>query len=103
MPRQIILTPEAKVDASDAYAWYEEKNHGLGDDFLGCLESALLQIARHPTSYPVRFDNFRRILIRRFPYAVYFEHDNNAVYIYYVFLSSQSPLKLTKRLRRPSG
>jgi len=83
----------------DAYAWYEEREKGLGDDFLGCLESALWQIARHPMRYPVRFDNFRRILIHRFPYAVYFDHDPDNVYIYYVFHCSQNPAKLTRRLR----
>ncbi|HEV3271146.1 MAG TPA: type II toxin-antitoxin system RelE/ParE family toxin [Candidatus Methylacidiphilales bacterium] len=99
MARQIILTQEAKTDARDAYGWYEEQDRGLGDEFLGCLESAFLQIARHPARYPVRFDNFRRILIRRFPHAVYFDYDDNAVYIYYVFHCSQNPAKLTKRLR----
>ena len=102
MPRQIILTPEAKADAHDAYGWYEEQDRGLGDDFLGCLESAFLQIAQHPTRYPIRFDNFRRILIRRFPFAVYFDHDANNVYIYYVFHCSQNPAKLAKRLRSGS-
>jgi toxin ParE1/3/4 len=97
--RQIILTPEAKTDASDAYRWYEGQERGLGDDFLDCLESAFLQIADRPARYPIRFDDFRRILIRRFPYAVYFDHDDNAVYIYYVFHCSQNPVKLTKRLR----
>jgi plasmid stabilization system protein ParE len=100
VPRQIILTPEAKTDARDAYGWYEEQDRGLGDEFLGCLESAFVHIAEHPTRYPIRFDSFRRILIRRFPYAVYFDYDDSAVYIYYVFHCSQNPVKLTKRLRK---
>ena len=100
MARQIILTPEAKADARDAFGWYEEQDRGLGDEFLDCLESAFMQIADHPTRYPVRFDDFRRILIRRFPYAIYFDHDDRAVHIYYVFHCSQNPEKLTKRLRK---
>jgi plasmid stabilization system protein ParE len=99
--RQIILAPEAKSDVADAYGWYENQMQGLGDDFLTCLESAFLQIAQNPTRYPIRFDHFRRILIRRFPYAIYFDHDARAVYIYYVFHFSQNPMKLRKRLRSP--
>ena len=101
MPRQIILTPEAKEDARSAYLWYEAQNPGLGEDFLGQLDSVISEIALHPTRYPVRFDNFRRILIRRFPHAVYFDHDANNVYVYYVFHCAQNPTKLRKRLREP--
>jgi plasmid stabilization system protein ParE len=103
VPRQIILTSEAKADIRDAYDYYEEQDHGLGDDFLGCLESAFLQIAHHPTRYPVRFDNFRRILIRRFPYADYFEHDDSAVYVYYISLfakSSKANEKIAQDLKK---
>ncbi|MCE0497963.1 MAG: type II toxin-antitoxin system RelE/ParE family toxin [Methylacidiphilales bacterium] len=99
MPRRIILSPEAKADAQDAYNWYEEQDRGLGDEFLRCLESAFDKIAKNPQQYPVRFDDFRRILLRRFPYAVYFEYDDISVYIYYVFHCSQNPAKLSKRLR----
>jgi toxin ParE1/3/4 len=101
VPRQIILTPEAKLDVQGAYDWYEEKNQGLGDDFLICIESAFGEISRNPTRYPVRFDHIRRILIRRFPYAIYFDYDDTATYIYYVFHCSQNPLRLVKRLRIP--
>jgi plasmid stabilization system protein ParE len=100
VPRQIILAPEARTDARDAYDWYEEQNQGLGDDFLSSLESAFLQIAHYPTRYPIRFDNFRRILICRFPYAVYFDHDVENVYVYYVFHCSQNPKRLAKRFRK---
>jgi plasmid stabilization system protein ParE len=98
--RQIILTPEAEADTQSAFDWYEEQDQGLGDQFLGCLEEALSLIARHPGRYPIRFDEIRRILIRRFPYTVYFDYDDGAVYIYYVFHSSQNPAKLRGRVRR---
>ncbi len=83
----------------DAYHWYEDQERGLGDAYLLCVEAAFLQIVQNPTRFPVRFDQFRRILIRRFPYAVYFDHDDRAVFIYYVFHCSQNPTKLSRRLR----
>jgi plasmid stabilization system protein ParE len=48
-----------------------------------------------------RFDHFRRILIRRFPYAVYFDHDDKEVRIYYVFHGAQNPDRLSERLGTP--
>ena len=99
--RKIILVPEAVNDAAAAYAWYEGEAPGLGDDFLRCLEKAYALIAEHPLHYPVRFDSFRRILVRRFPYAVYFEHDDDTILIHYVFHCAQAPEKLSQRLKPP--
>lgn len=87
------------MDLNSAYWWYEEKDPGLGDEFLRCLEAAFSRIGEYPLHYPVRFDDFRRILVRRFPYAVYFEHDEKTVFIHYDFHCAQDPKKLPTRFR----
>jgi len=99
VPRAIILIPEAFSDVTNAYSWYEQQKSGLGEEFLACLEAAYSRIAENPLRYPRRFDDVRRILLKRFPYAVYFEHDNNTIWIHYVFHCAQSPEKLLKRLK----
>jgi plasmid stabilization system protein ParE len=99
--RAIILLPEAVTDVADAYDWYELECPGLGEEFLKCLEDAYDLVAENPQHYPVRFDAFRRILVRRFPYAVYFEFDDKSVVIHYVFHCAQAPDKLSRRLKLP--
>lgn len=74
----------------------------MGDEFLSSLESAYTLIAGHPLHYPIRFDSFRRILVQRFPYAIYFEHDGKTVLVHYVFQGAQNPGKLRRRLKLPS-
>ena len=101
MRREIVLLSKAEADVNEAYWWYQEQDSGLGDDFFRCLDAAFSRICNSPLLYPVRFDDFRRILIRRFPYAVYFEHDEKNVFVYYVFHCSQDPQKLLKRLKNP--
>lgn len=98
MPSTVILLPEAVTDVADAYDWYEAQQLGLGDEFLRCLERAYAAIAANPLHYPVRFDSFRRILVRRFPYAVYFEHSQETILIHYVFPCAQDPERLVRRL-----
>ncbi len=93
--------PEAVIDIADAYEWYEGEAPGLGEDFLDCLEQAYTLIAEHPLHYSIRFDTFRRILVHRFPYAIYFEYDDKSVFVQYVFHCSQAPGKLRRRLRPP--
>jgi plasmid stabilization system protein ParE len=97
--RAVILTPAAERDVSEAYWWYEEQDAGLGEEFLRCLEAAISRISTSPLIYPVRFDDFRRILIRRFPYAVYFEHDDTTVTVFGVFHGAQDPAKVAARLK----
>ena len=68
-----ILAPEAKADVEKAYAWYEEQSPGLGKEFLRCVEAALLGIQRNPLVHPMVHDRYRRALVRRFPFAIFFE------------------------------
>jgi len=95
-----ILLPEAKADVADAYLWYEEQSMGLGMEFLRCVEAALLAIQRAPLSYPTVHESYRRSLVRRFPFAIFFEFepDQNRCVVYSVFHCSQDPDKWRSRL-----
>ena len=65
------------VDIADkelwvAFYWYEERREGLGVEFAGCVDAGLERLVRHPfIGRPIR-DDVRRILIRRFPYILYY-------------------------------
>jgi len=95
-----ILVPEAKADVADAYLWYEKQSLGLGMEFLRCVETALLSIQRTPLMYPVIHATYRRALVHRFPFAIFFELDrtDNQCVVYSVFHCSQDPDKWRKRL-----
>ena len=99
MLRRIVLLPEAEEDLDAAFWWYEERDPGLGDEFLRCVEESLSRVAANPLMFPLRFDNSRRVLIRRFPYAIYFEHDPETIVVQYVFHCAQDPGRISRRLR----
>ncbi len=40
MAAELIVAPEAEQDVADAYAWYENRRPGLGEEFLGCVDPA---------------------------------------------------------------
>jgi len=102
MPRTLTFLPDVEADIKGAYWWYEEKDFGLGDEFLRCLEQAFSRISNNPEHFPQRFDDVRRILVRRFPYAVYFYHDESHVYIARVFHAAQNPDKLIEKFKPTS-
>jgi hypothetical protein len=95
--RKLTLIPEALVDVNEGNRWYESQSIGLGEEFLRALDLAFHRITTDPERYPIRIDPFRRILLSRFPYAVYFETEIETIYVHYVFHCAQNPLKLKER------
>jgi plasmid stabilization system protein ParE len=95
-----ILAPEAKADVADAYLWFEQRALGLGLEFLRCVEAVLLSIQRNPRIYPAVHESYHRALVRRFPFAIFFEIDpeRDRCVIYAVFHCSQDPKKWHERL-----
>lgn len=100
MNATILLLPEAKKDVEQAYRWYEAQSVGLGMEFLRCLEVILAAIQRTPTIYPKVQGTCRRAILRRFPYVVFFEaeQDRNCCIVYSVFHCAQHPDKWQERL-----
>ena len=96
------LVPEAKSDVADAYLWYEDQCLGLGMDFIRCVEVTLLSIQRTPLIYPIVYAAYRRALVRRFPFAIFFEIDDtqNRSIIFSVFHCSQNPDKWRGRVQK---
>lgn len=56
----------------DARAWYDRRRAGLGNDLEAEVERAVGRIITHPTSRPVFRDPYRRVQLRRFPFALYY-------------------------------
>lgn len=95
---ELLLAPEAEHDISDAYDWYEQRRVGLGEEFLSCVEICLQIVQRSPVLHATIHEDYRRALIRRFPYAVFYEFDGKQVTVYCVFHTSRDPEKWRARL-----
>jgi plasmid stabilization system protein ParE len=98
MAVELKLAPEAEQDISEAYDWYEQRRPSLGEEFLSCLDACIERICRSPELHAKVYEDYRRALIRRFPYAVFYEFTGAAVFIYCVFHTSQDPSKWRERL-----
>ncbi|WP_232251450.1 type II toxin-antitoxin system RelE/ParE family toxin [Oscillatoria acuminata] len=90
--------PEAEQDVAQAFGWYEEQEFGLGEEFLRCIDACIQFIWRSPGIYPVVHESYRRAVVRRFPYVVFYEYSDTTVMIYAVFHCSQNPKKWRSRL-----
>lgn len=98
MAAELILAPEADRDIDEAYGWYERQREGLGEEFLSSVDACIQAICRSPLLHAVVHENYRRCLVRRFPYAVFYEHADERVTVYCVFHTSRDPAKWRQRL-----
>jgi plasmid stabilization system protein ParE len=90
--------PSARQDIADAFAWYERQSLGLGLEFLRSVEATVVSIQRHPQMYPAALADYRRALIRRFPYVVFYQGETQRIVIYAIFHCSQDPDRWKARL-----
>lgn len=98
MAVDLIIAPEVQRDIDEAYSWYEERRPGLGEEFLSCMEACIQAIIRTPEIYAKVHEEYRRALLRRFPYAIFYEHLVGKVTVYSVFHTAKDPQKWHNRL-----
>jgi hypothetical protein len=75
MSRPLIVLPEAEDEILEGMRWYEARRAGLGIEFVGVVEHALVRICEAQESFAVwpSDHRYRRAVLDRFPYLVVFE------------------------------
>lgn len=97
--RTVIFTSFAKSQYREAHNWYETAQAGLGEQFANQVDDALLRVRRNPAQFKIAAKQYRRVLLKRFPYEMFFEFNNEQVIIYSVFHTSQNPERWETQLR----
>jgi plasmid stabilization system protein ParE len=71
LPVRVRKLASNEIDA--AFVWYLQHSRSAAARFLEAVDDALTQIADTPDGFPVIRGRLRRVLLRRFPYAVYYK------------------------------
>lgn len=77
----LVLRREAETDLLEAFRWYESKRIGLGDEFMREVDAVFARVVDVPSSFPVVYRGLRRVVLKRFPYLVYFQHEEDVVQV----------------------
>ncbi len=88
---KLLYTDRALLDLEIAFDWYESQFPGLGLEFLDCIEEKIRKIQNLPEAYPVHHENFRRALVRKFPFSVFYTIEEQVIVLHAVFDNRQSP------------
>lgn len=65
--------PLAERDIEHEARWYDERKPGLGDEFVDEVSRVIHLIEQNPNRYSVRFGQWRRANLQRFPHAIFYQ------------------------------
>lgn len=95
---QLTFRPAAAIDVESAATWYERQQPNLGAQFLAEVERLEERVSENPYQFPVAFRRLRRALMRRFPFALYFQVQNDLALVVAVVDQRQKPSRWRIRI-----
>jgi plasmid stabilization system protein ParE len=90
--RPVRFLPEAVQDLLATQRWYGRWEPALARDFAEVFAAAVERIRRDPGSFPLVHGQIRRLVMKRFPYAVYFREQGGEILV--IALHGRQDLKL---------
>jgi len=98
----VSILQEAFDDIESASAWYGEQQSSLSSDFVNEIIRSIEQIQVDTIVYKPVYRQLKRVLTRRFPYAVYFKKEikKKKIIIVGVLHMKQSKSSLLSRLEQ---
>jgi plasmid stabilization system protein ParE len=100
---KLIVRQRAEHDMAEIGLWYESRSPGTALYFIRCVDAAISLITRHPEIGPVQVGPFRRILVSRFPFGVFYSIEAGTVVVHAVFHNSRDRNRIRQLLESESG
>jgi hypothetical protein len=86
----IAILPSASADLADGFAFYEDPEEGLGNYFLESLYSDIDSLKLYAGVHRKVF-GLHRLLSKRFPYAIYYSTEPEAIVVRAILDCRQDP------------
>jgi plasmid stabilization system protein ParE len=99
----VRLTSAAEQDFTAAFLWYEEQSVGLGRRLMARVDDLLARIAETPLQFPEIASGYRRALLQRFPYGIYFSCACDEVLVHAILHLHRDPGFWQDRLNGGAG
>ncbi len=98
--RDIRLLPAVLQDVAEAAGWYDEEGfYGLGDRFIATFYSFLPEIQKNGGTYRRAYLEFHKVIIRPFPYAVFYRLHEDIWIVTLVTHAARRPSRARRILR----
>jgi len=94
---EVVFLLAAERDLQEAYNWVEEHRRGREQFFLQDVELSLEHLKRYPLIGRLYRDRYRRLLVRRYPFGIFYVAELNRIVIHAVLDLRQDPEKIRAR------
>ncbi len=78
---KIKILPTANNDLLNGYDFYEQQERGIGQYFLDSLFSDIDSLLIYHGVHPVFFGKYHRMLSQRFPFAIYYQIEDEDIVV----------------------
>lgn len=96
----IVFHYESEREIESGFLWYEEQALGLGYEFVDSVYGAIRRIKQYPLAGSDFGEGVRRVLIRRFPYCLWYAIEDELLVIYAVAHLHREPQYWISRLSK---
>lgn len=96
---RLIVRSRAERDIAGAIGEYEAIATGLGAMFLARTDAAIAAIQRAPEGYRKSHGEFRHLVLRRFPFGVFYVFDGETTSVVAVLNLRQDPDSIRAALK----
>jgi toxin ParE1/3/4 len=97
MSLPLVFRRTARLELDETISWYENKQIGLGREFRIEVEEHLKTIASQPQRFRQIRGQVRRVVLKRFPFSIYFLPEVDQIVILAVFHARRAPQSLEGR------
>jgi plasmid stabilization system protein ParE len=98
MAIEFIIKESAMQDVVEIIDWYNSKRSALGDRFYRELLNEFERIKQTSTLYAYYKKDFRRAILKHFPYLIIFKITEKEIIIYSVIYGGKNPALINKKI-----
>lgn len=91
MTLKVVFRPAARAEFDGATLWYEDRQPGLGIQFVAEIDRAVGLASKYPDRYPVKHKEIRCISARRFPYSIFCAIESRQIVVLAGFHARRDP------------
>ncbi len=89
---EVIFRPEATLEIFTVQNWYDSCSPGLGAVFARAVEVAVELAMQMPLAHPQIENEYRHVILQRFPYSIIFLPFDTELLIISCFHHKRKPL-----------
>lgn len=88
----------AEKELVSARDFYDDLVFGLGKKFVLDIEHSLKNVIQNPFAFPVYFKDFRKALLRKFPYSIIYKVGEESILILAIAHQKRKPKYWAERI-----